>query len=62
MPIDLERFRAEIPGVVNRVHLNNAGAGLMPLPVLQAMTDMSASKACRARSRPLRAKTPVASG
>jgi selenocysteine lyase/cysteine desulfurase len=39
MPIDLERLRAETPGVVNRVHLNNAGAGLMPLPVLQAMTD-----------------------
>ncbi|MBR1151994.1 aminotransferase class V-fold PLP-dependent enzyme [Bradyrhizobium sp. JYMT SZCCT0428] len=39
MSIDLERLRAETPGVVNRVHLNNAGAGLMPLPVLQAMTD-----------------------
>jgi cysteine desulfurase/selenocysteine lyase len=39
MPIDLVRLRAETPGVVNRVHLNNAGAGLMPLPVLQAMTD-----------------------
>ncbi len=39
MPIDLQRLRAETPGVVSRVHLNNAGAGLMPLPVLQAMTD-----------------------
>ncbi|MET3845649.1 aminotransferase class V-fold PLP-dependent enzyme [Bradyrhizobium sp. OAE829] len=39
MSIDLERLRAETPGVVSRVHLNNAGAGLMPLPVLQAMTD-----------------------
>jgi selenocysteine lyase/cysteine desulfurase len=39
MPIDLERLRAETPGVLQRVHLNNAGAGLMPLPVLQAMTD-----------------------
>src|SRR5882757_5640220 len=39
MPIDIERLRAETPGVVHRVHLNNAGAGLMPLPVLQAMTD-----------------------
>jgi cysteine desulfurase / selenocysteine lyase len=39
MPIDLERLRAETPGVLHRVHLNNAGAGLMPLPVLHAMTD-----------------------
>jgi selenocysteine lyase/cysteine desulfurase len=39
MPIDLKRLRAETPGVLQRVHLNNAGAGLMPLPVLQAMTD-----------------------
>ncbi|MBR1209771.1 aminotransferase class V-fold PLP-dependent enzyme [Bradyrhizobium sp. JYMT SZCCT0180] len=39
MSIDLEHLRAETPGVVGRVHLNNAGAGLMPLPVLQAMTD-----------------------
>jgi cysteine desulfurase / selenocysteine lyase len=39
MTIDVQRLRAETPGVVNRIHLNNAGAGLMPLPVLQAMTD-----------------------
>ncbi|MBR1268328.1 aminotransferase class V-fold PLP-dependent enzyme [Bradyrhizobium sp. AUGA SZCCT0222] len=39
MSIDLERLRAETPGVVSRVHLNNAGAGLMPFPVLQVMTD-----------------------
>jgi len=38
MSIDLERLRAETPGVLHRVHLNNAGAGLMPLPVLQTMT------------------------
>lgn len=37
MPIDLERLRAETPGVSHRVHLNNAGAGLMPSPVLDAM-------------------------
>src|SRR6266571_7698475 len=37
MPIDLERLRAETPGVSSRVHLNNAGAGLMPSPVLDAM-------------------------
>jgi cysteine desulfurase/selenocysteine lyase len=39
MPMDIQRLRTETPGVVNRVHLNSAGAGLMPLPVLQAMTD-----------------------
>jgi selenocysteine lyase/cysteine desulfurase len=38
MAIDLARVRAETPGVGHRVHLNNAGAGLMPLPVLEAMT------------------------
>src|SRR6185295_11473055 len=37
MSIDLARVRSETPGVAQRVHLNNAGAGLMPLPVLDAM-------------------------
>jgi hypothetical protein len=37
LPLDLERLRAETPGVAARVHLNNAGAGLMPAPVLDAM-------------------------
>ena len=37
MTLDLERLRAETPGVSARVHLNNAGAGLMPSPVLDAM-------------------------
>ncbi len=37
MPIDLERLRRDTPGVAHRVHLNNAGAGLMPAPVLDAM-------------------------
>ncbi|WP_159997584.1 aminotransferase class V-fold PLP-dependent enzyme [Roseomonas sp. 18066] len=36
--IDLVRLRAETPGVAHRIHLNNAGAALMPAPVLQAMT------------------------
>jgi cysteine desulfurase / selenocysteine lyase len=38
MAIDLQRVRADTIGVNNRVHLNNAGAGLMPTPVLDAMT------------------------
>lgn len=37
MPIDIARLRAETPGVSNRVHLNNAGTGLMPSAVLEAM-------------------------
>ena len=37
--MDVDRLRAETPGTEHRIHLNNAGAGLMPLPVLQAMTD-----------------------
>lgn len=30
-------WRRDTPGVAHRVHLNNAGAGLMPRPVLEAM-------------------------
>jgi selenocysteine lyase/cysteine desulfurase len=37
---DLEaKWRDETPGVANRVHLNNAGAALMPRPVDQAMVE-----------------------
>ncbi len=39
MTLDLERLRAETPGVGNRIHLNNAGAGLMPAPVIAAIKD-----------------------
>jgi cysteine desulfurase/selenocysteine lyase len=38
MPFDLDRLRADTPGVAHRIHLNNAGSGLMPRPVLDAMT------------------------
>ncbi|MFN3745530.1 MAG: aminotransferase class V-fold PLP-dependent enzyme [Hyphomicrobiaceae bacterium] len=38
MTIDVQRVRADTIGVNNRIHLNNAGAGLMPTPVLDAMT------------------------
>jgi selenocysteine lyase/cysteine desulfurase len=36
---DVARLRGETPGVANRIHLNNAGASLMPAPVLLAMID-----------------------
>ncbi len=39
MTHDLDRLRAETPGVANRIHLNNAGAGLMPAPVIAAIKD-----------------------
>jgi selenocysteine lyase/cysteine desulfurase len=38
MDAELARWRADTRGVARHVHLNNAGAGLMPEPVLQAMT------------------------
>ena len=37
MGLDLDRLRADTPGSSHRVHLNNAGAALMPQPVLDAM-------------------------
>ena len=36
MSIDVARARAETPGCAHRSHLNNAGAGLMPQPVVDA--------------------------
>ena len=33
------RWRAETPGCAHRVHLNNAGAALMPSTVTAAMTE-----------------------
>jgi len=36
--IDLAGVRADTPGIEHRIHLNNAGAALMPRPVLEAMT------------------------
>ena len=36
MPLDVARLRADTPGCAGRVHLNNAGASLMPASVLRA--------------------------
>ncbi|MDZ7773126.1 MAG: aminotransferase class V-fold PLP-dependent enzyme [Balneolaceae bacterium] len=35
----IERWRADTPGCAHRNHLNNAGAALMPGPVIDAVTD-----------------------
>ena len=38
-PTLIARWRSDTPGAAHRIHLNNAGAGLMPAPVLAAITD-----------------------
>jgi len=37
MAFDIERARADTPGIRHRIHFNNAGAALMPVHVLHAM-------------------------
>jgi selenocysteine lyase/cysteine desulfurase len=37
--LDIKRLRSETPGCDQRIHLNNAGAALMPAPVVQAIQD-----------------------
>ena len=38
-PEDIQRFRADTPACETIMHFDNAGASLMPDPVVQAMTD-----------------------
>ena len=37
--MDLAKLRYETPGTKHRIHLNNAGASLMPSPVIKAIED-----------------------
>lgn len=37
--LDIASLRADTPGTAHRIHLNNAGASLMPAPVIAAMKD-----------------------
>ena len=37
--IDVARLRADTPGVKKVIHFNNAGAALMPNPVIDAVQD-----------------------
>jgi selenocysteine lyase/cysteine desulfurase len=39
MDAELKTWRDDTPGTAHRIHLNNAGAGLMPTAVLSAMTS-----------------------
>jgi selenocysteine lyase/cysteine desulfurase len=37
--MNIDKLRADTPGVAHCVHLNNAGSGLMPQPVIDAVKD-----------------------
>jgi len=44
-PAALERWRRDTPGCRDRIHLNNAGAALMPRPVVETVTRHLAREA-----------------
>src|SRR5471030_1721581 len=37
--LEIKRLRSETPGCRERVHLNNAGSAMMPIPVISAIQD-----------------------
>ena len=37
--MNIEKLRRDTPGLLNVAHFNNAGAALMPTPVLNAQID-----------------------
>ena len=37
--MNIDKLRADTPGVAHCIHLNNAGSGLMPQPVMDAIKD-----------------------
>ena len=37
--MDIEGLRRDTPGLEHRIHLNSAGASLMPQPVIDAVRD-----------------------
>ena len=37
--LDVAQLRRETPGCAERIHFNNAGAALMPTPVIAAVKD-----------------------
>jgi selenocysteine lyase/cysteine desulfurase len=39
LALDIGRLRSDTPGCEQRIHLNNAGAALMPAPVVRAIQD-----------------------